>query len=212
MNMGPGFWDSSDLRSLSGVANDLGYFFYSTGSPSFDSSHMSTTLINVPSPGTAASVLFQQPQQAQVQGAYNAAINYGLNVTWGGWTEISAVTGVAQAGYINGLPNWSSSNPLYQLTAFTSSQAFWDGASALVAAAEYFDFYLITGSANIGPGLDQATCDKLRRFAEVAGGIALIALGVGFIFPPLAPFTTPIAMAVGIWAGIVEIIHGLMCF
>lgn len=105
-NISENDYTPTDISDAGDVAYSLENYFSQTGNPTLDWCVQSTILANVPSPGSASSVLFTEPTSTVLDDTYNQEQSYGYNMTY---------DQLAAKANIPNLSTWNTSNPLYWL-------------------------------------------------------------------------------------------------
>jgi len=159
-NFNSGLCQSSDIQTIYNVCYNMYQFAQSTGSPTFDSCCQTCVLYNVPSPGSASSVLFTNPTLNNAQWIYNQAQNRGYGYDWSVGELENGLT-------VPNISTWNSSNPIWPLCTETLSRVYSSPLGALYRAAHY-------------GFLTESECSVLNSFSNIAAFVGL-ALGLAAI-------------------------------
>jgi hypothetical protein len=160
-------YTGSDLGGAGDVAYSLGNYFNQTGSPTLDWCMQQCALANVPSPGSASSVLFTEPTSTVVEDTYSQAQNYGYNISY------NQLAGVAN---VPNLSTWNTSNWFYPLCSYLCSSYLHTQADGLFYAEAYSDGGSLYAKQNACTSLGEAY-GAIRAAAAAIAGLALDALG-----------------------------------
>ncbi len=157
-----------DVETMGDVLNGMVPFYSQTGSPSLDQCVQTCTLINVPPPGSASQVLFQNPTSGPLTGAYNQALGYGYQITQ---------DQVNQRATVPNISTWGSSNWIYPFTTQPMSTLCTNTANAAYAAVTY-----LAARKTLPPSVCNGLLAGAKglAFASVAFlGVTVICLGAG---------------------------------
>ncbi len=166
----------TDISDAGDVAGALADYFSQTGNPTLDWCAQSSILANVPSPGSASSVLFTEPTSTDVGDVYNQAQSYGYDITY---DQLAALASIPN------LSTWPTNNPFYPLCTNYCSSYLTQLSKGFFLAGGYLQTHdsfekslscqdLIEGrEAIVAVGLELA---GLFAFATLAPALALAAL------------------------------------
>ena len=195
-----GTFTADDIGAIRGAAYNMQGFAYNTGNPTFDACCQACVLYNVPSPGSASSVLFTNPTLDDVQWIYNQAQSRGYGYNWTVGQLDGALT-------VPNISTWDSSNPFYTLCTETCSSVFGNAVPHFLAASEAVRHDTL---------LSASDCSGLSAFAGVAtatgvmfGIAARLQAGIGDLEG--AGILAAAALIADALALAATLLHGYLC-